>query len=249
MAEQKEQCSFRITYYAFGGRAAPLRAAASLGGISYEDVFITGAQQKEDKAAGKRRWSGPPEVTVFDKDGKELVTIGQSNACLRYIGKLAGLYPENPVQRALIDECLDSMEDSMNLATPSGSLEAEAKKAARLKLMEPAGFPYWFNKFELRMEENEKRGNKNGYLVGDTVTIADLKAYYGLAFLTSGMLDHIDGNKLLEPCKRLQAFMSKMKEDERIKKFEAEFAERQKANKENKVSSFKVAGKFMPGSL
>ena len=88
MAEQKEEKpSFQIIYYGFGGRAAPLRAAATIGGLSYQDYFESKEEHKKAKAEGKRRWSGLPELTVFDKDGKELITIGQSNSCLRYIGK------------------------------------------------------------------------------------------------------------------------------------------------------------------
>ena len=88
MAEQKEEIpSFRITYFGFGGRARPLRAAATIGGLSYEDNFESKEEHKQSKSEGKRRWSGVPELTVFDKDGKELITIGQSNSCLRYIGK------------------------------------------------------------------------------------------------------------------------------------------------------------------
>ena len=87
MAEQKSDCSsFAVVYYAFGGRAEPLRTAAAIAGISFEDRFTTSEQHKKDKAEGKRRWSGPPELVVMDKDGKDLVTIAQSNACLRYVG-------------------------------------------------------------------------------------------------------------------------------------------------------------------
>ena len=67
-----------MRYFAFGGRAAPLRIAAFLGGVAYQDEFIT--NNKEQKAEGKRRWSGLPEIVVGDQ------VIGQSNACLRYIG-------------------------------------------------------------------------------------------------------------------------------------------------------------------
>ena len=87
MAEQKvDQPSFAVIYYAFGGRAQPLRYAAAIGGLAFEDRYITGEIQKKEKAEGKRRWSGPPEVVIIDKDGKDLITIAQSNTCLRYIG-------------------------------------------------------------------------------------------------------------------------------------------------------------------
>ncbi len=55
MAEQKQNenaPSFRVTYYAFTGRAEPLRLAAALGGIAFEDKFITQQQQKTEKAEG-----------------------------------------------------------------------------------------------------------------------------------------------------------------------------------------------------
>lgn len=69
--------------------------------------------------------------------------------------------------------------------------DKEKKKTARLRLMEADKLPYWLNKFEKRLEENEKRGFENGYFVGNGVTIADLKFYYQIANILSGNLDHI----------------------------------------------------------
>ena len=93
MAEQKADCpSFAITYFAMGGRAEPLRNAAAIGGIAFEDRFTTGEIHKKTKSEGGRRWGGLPELTVIDKDGKDLVTIGQSNTCLRYVGMSSSVY-------------------------------------------------------------------------------------------------------------------------------------------------------------
>ena len=87
-------------------------------------------------------------------------------------GSLCGLYSDNAVECALIDEVLDSVEDVMNLFSPSGRIkDEEKKKAARLVLMND-NLPYWFKKFESRFEENEKRGNKNGFIAGDKVNIS-----------------------------------------------------------------------------
>ena len=87
MAEQNIDCpSFAVIYKAVGGRAQPIRYAAAIGGIAFEDRFTTSEQHKKDKAEGKRRWSGLPEIVLIDKDGKDLVTIGQSNTGLRYVG-------------------------------------------------------------------------------------------------------------------------------------------------------------------
>jgi len=259
MAEQKEGSespSFTITYFGIGGRAAPLRAAAFISGLSYRDRFLSGKQHGMQKAQGKRRWSGIPELTLHDKDGNDVATIGQSNVCLTLIGKMGGLYPEgNRVQQALIDEILAACEDTMGLLAPSFPVkDADKKKAMRLALMEPGKFPYWFQKFENRFTENEARGCKNGFVVGDTMTIADLKLYLHLSFLCSGEVDHIDGAALLKPVPKLSAYLQRMEADENIKKFNEAF-EKQKAEvkakmeKDEKDNTFIVTGKNVYSSL
>ena len=104
---------------------------------------------------------------------------------------------------------------------------------------------YW--KYIRRLQENAKRGNKNGYFVGDKLTVADLKVYYGFAFVAG--LDHIDIAKLLEPVKRCAAFIEKLKADKGIKKMEETFAKSQKGYTENKTKLFKYSGKFVSGSV
>jgi len=254
MAEEKkeESVSFTITYFGIGGRGQPLRAAAFLGGLSYRDRFVTGAQHKEVKAAGKRRWTGIPEMTIHDKDGNDVLTIGQSNVCLTLIGTMAGLYPkDNHVQAALVDEILASVEDCMDMLGPTfREPDADKKKAMRLALMADDKLPYWIGKFEQRMEENEKRGNKNGFSVGDSMTVSDIKLYYGLVFLTGGALDDIDGPKLMKPNKRLAAFLEKMKADENLVKFEAAFkAQQDKYDKGKGEADHVVKGKNVYAAL
>ena len=85
-AKQEEKPAFRLIYYTFTGRGEPIRLAAVLGGVAFEEDFITPEQSGKEKAEGKRRWSGPPEAVIYDSDGKEVTKIGQSNTILRYIG-------------------------------------------------------------------------------------------------------------------------------------------------------------------
>ena len=103
--------SLSITYFPVNGRGAALRAACIIGGISYEDNIITFDQLPQQKQDGLRRWSGIPEITIYNKQNAKISCIGQSNTCLRYIGTITGLYPTNPLQAALVDEILDSVED------------------------------------------------------------------------------------------------------------------------------------------
>mmetsp|Transcript_6290 Transcript_6290/g.5522 ORF Transcript_6290/g.5522 Transcript_6290/m.5522 type:complete len:252 (-) Transcript_6290:106-861(-) len=251
MAEQKADCSsLAVIYYAFGGRAEPLRNAAALGGISFEDRFITQEQQKKAKAEGKRRWSGPPEVVVIDKDGKDLVTIAQSNTCLRYVGKLAGIYPENPVQAALADEVADSVEDVFGVlsAATAGKDEEEKKSAVGELLKDDGSFTYWLGKFLCRQQEAEKRGVKSGLFVGEEITTAELKFSASFGF----MLTKIPPLKGIMEAKYkpLLKIIETVNGNEKIKAFEEQFKKNTAAFKEKpEVGTFKYAGTAKPGSL
>ena len=116
--------------------------------------------------------------------------------------------------------------------------DADKKKAMRNALVtDKTKLPYWFSKFESRLTENEARGSKNGYFVGDTMTVADLKAYYNIDPFVTGAWG-FDGAPLLKAAPKVAAFMEKMKADENIVKFEAAFAaqqEKSKANEEDNV--------------
>eukprot|EP01084_Bolivina_argentea_P260601 440141_1 len=243
---QRDPPHFRIIYFAFGGRAAPLRLAAYLGGICYEDRFESfrdhGLAKKEDI----RRWVGIPEVTILDKYGNDVVTVGQSNACLRYIGTLTGLYPTDIVKRLLVDEILDSVEDMNNMMSLSmKEKDSEKKKSMRLGLMQKDKLPYMCHKFEKRLEENEKRGFKNGYFVGDQLSIADLKFYFQIKTILNGNLDYIDGHALVEPNPRIVAFAQSIEDLQGFKNFKIEFAKQQKEYKQKKIKTFINKGKIL----
>jgi len=223
MAEQKEESvSFKISYWNFTGRGVPLRAAAFLGGVSFKDAFVSGPQHAQAKQDGTRRWSGLPEVTLYDKDGNETAVIGQSNVGLKLIGMLSGLYPENNVQAAFVDEVTTSTEDMIGV-TKISETDEEKKKALQAALVtDKTKLPYWFGKFEARLVENEKRGNKNGYFVGDALTVADLKFFYTAGFFMDSKAPWgFDATPLLKECPKIKAFMDTMDANEDLKKFHA----------------------------
>ena len=80
--------SFCITSFGLTDNCGPLRVAATIAGYSYQDLFVSIEEHTQSKAKGDIRWNTLPELTVFGKSGKELVIIGQVNACLRYIGMI-----------------------------------------------------------------------------------------------------------------------------------------------------------------
>jgi len=258
MAEQKQPeaqestpsvfgpASFRLTYFAFGGRAQPLRAAAFLGGIRYRDRFISFTDLARFKEEGKMRWSGVPEITLFDKDGNETMTVGQSNMCLKLIGSMGGLYPGEyfKAEQIVVEEIMCAVEDVFGICIPAyvkqmemndeSKTEDERKKAAEDAKTMCEGYmkeklPYWFGKFEARLTENEAAGNKNGYFVGDTLTVADLKFYYMVTFLNGkDSMPYIQMEKILESEDYPKVIAHFKAFEEKLKPFEDAWAVRLK---------------------
>eukprot|EP01083_Nonionella_stella_P088277 245908_1 len=246
MAEQKteEKCeaSFKVRYFGASGAAAPIRLALTLGGLAFIDEFVTGDEQKAAKESGTRRWSGLPELVVLGNDGKEITIIGQSKAQMRFVSKLTGLYPTKALDGAFVDEVLDSIVDAMTVLRYGGEKDKDKQKIMREAAIAKDGpLSYWLNKFVLRLEENKKRGNKNGYIVGDSLTIADIALTGALAGLISGFWDYVPKDYYSKNFPQLEAYVANVNKNDKIKAFNEKFAERLKDYKDDdKKESVKV---------
>ena len=185
--KQDKETSLRMTYFAShgkSGRGLSVRLCCILGGIGFEDVMISRPEHYTQKENNQRRWAGIPEIDIFNKNGK-IQKIAQSSTCWRYVGRLSGLYPSNNIiECAFIDEIIDSVEDVINgCFSPIGKLKEDQRKGLIDKLMNNKKDGYgelrlFLDKFELRLKENnEDKKNKNGYFVGDSLSIADLKFF------------------------------------------------------------------------
>ena len=172
----------KLIYFPIGGRAAPLRNAFKLGKIEFEDVHVTFDEFKAAKAAGEYTFGAVP-VLILD-DGTQ---VTQSNAILNWIGRQAGLIPSDAKEALFVDEVVCSIEDSYNLIGPTIREQDEEKKMAMRKALvaEDGSLTKWLQGLSKLAERN---GN-NGYFVGSTGTIADLKANAVLGWLVSGILD------------------------------------------------------------
>jgi len=78
------------------------------------------------------------------------------------------------------------------------------------------------NYFEDRLNENEKRGNKNGYFVGDSVSIADLKGFFSLKSLSAGIYDGIPTD-VLKKYTKISNLVDKMSKDKKYVSFDELF--------------------------
>ncbi|MCC7538627.1 MAG: glutathione S-transferase family protein [Deltaproteobacteria bacterium] len=168
--------SIKLTYFDFhGGRGEAARIALSVAGIPFEDdrvVFATWAALKPTTPFG-----GLPMLEV---DGRRL---SQSNAINRYVGRLAGLYPEDAWEAARCDEIMDAVESLYGDMTPSFGMKGDAQKAERERLV--AGpIPLYLRGLAGLLGDRE-------WFVDGRLTMADLKVAETVRHLSSGRLDHI----------------------------------------------------------
>ena len=172
---------YRLTYFDIdGGRGEPVRIAFHAAGVEFEDERIS-FQDFMETRKGMRFTCAP----VLYVDG---VAVTQSNSMCRFVGKMASLYPEDPLQALYCDEAMDAVEDLLHQIVPTFGLEGDALKDAREKLAEG-----WMTTFLIGLGELLERGGGE-YFADNRLTVADLKVFVQVRSLLSGNLDHIPGD-------------------------------------------------------
>lgn len=169
----------KLSYFDFdGGRGEVARLALMLGKIPFEDDRIPPATWRS-----VREQAPFHALPVLEVDG-ELIT--QSNAINRYVGRLAGLYPDDPVAALRCDEVMDAVEDILTKIGQTFAIKDEAaKRAARYALAE--------GPISLYLAKLEKKLTARGgvYFADARLTVADLKVFVWIRHLRSGTLDHV----------------------------------------------------------
>lgn len=170
--------TYKLTYFDMDwGRAAPIRLAFHLAGIEFEDHRISFDEFRETRDAFRFTC-----VPVLEIDGQP---VTQSNAISRYVGKLGGLYPEDPLQALYCDEVLGALDDLTGHIVRTFGLTGEALREAREQLADG-----WLSLYLRGLDELLTRGGGE-YFADGRLTIADLKTFTQMQALTSGVLEHL----------------------------------------------------------
>ena len=172
----------------------------------------------EDNRIGKETW---PEmkpktpfgsVPVLEFDGKQ---YAQSNAILRYAGKLGGLYPSEPLLALEVDMQVDAIEDMFLTIRPTMAIKDEDEKMAARKVLAEETLPKWLAIFNQTIKDNG-----SGFLAGDSMSIADLKFYATTSMLMAGFLDGIPAS-IFDNFPEILAHKAAVSGNEKIKAYEA----------------------------
>lgn len=169
---------YKLTYFDFdGGRGEPVRIAFHTAGIAFEDHRIS--FEEFGKLRDNMRFRCSPTLEING------VEVTQSNAMLRHVGKMAGLYPEDSLQALYCDETMDAVEDLLHHVVRTLGLEGDALKEAREQLVEG-----WMTTYIKGFGDLLQRGGGE-YFADGRLTIADLKVFMEVRSLRSGTLDHV----------------------------------------------------------
>jgi glutathione S-transferase len=168
---------YKLTYFDFdGGRGEPIRIALHAAGIDFEDERLTFPE-----FGAMRHGTRFNALPVLEIDGQQ---VSQSNALLRYVGKMGGLYPADDLQALYCDEVMDAVEDLSHHIGSTFFLEGDEQRLAREKLVDG-----WMPVFLSGLDALLARGGE--YFASNALTVADLKVFLQTRWLCSGSLDHI----------------------------------------------------------
>ena len=170
--------SLKLTYFAGPGKAEALRLLCALGGLTLNDNRLDYAAWGQLKPT-----IAPRQLPVFEVDGEE---FGQSLAQQRYVAKVAGLYPSDPLAALRVDEFVDYVSEVFGPLGKSFGIEDQAEKEAfRAAMVAEGGDVHkWVQFLDARLEGK-------AYAVGDALSFADVALFAVLPFLRSGALDGI----------------------------------------------------------
>ena len=189
--------TIKLTYFDMtGGRGEPLRIVLHAGNIPFEDHRISFAEFGQ--MLGDFPMGAVPVVYV---DG---TAYTQTNSFLRYYGKLAGFYPEDPWEAFKCDEMMGATEDLIHKLVQTFGLEGDALVAARKKLVDGPITRY------LKLMDARLKAAGGKYLADGRMTVGDMKVYIQLRSLTSGVVEHVPTDIISKVAPRVHEYFERI---------------------------------------
>merc|ERR1719499_278241 len=162
------------------------------------DTRVTGPEWKKMKFASP--WATCPFVKVNG------TSVGQTRAISGLMGTLAGIRPSDPVKAGLCDSIVNTMEDLQSSIAKCKGADARKKgfenEANVVK-------PYLY--MQCLEDFCKKHGTPDkGFMIGDSLTTADVEIFHYLGNTTCGFFDHCRELDILKPFPNLTAVMKQV---------------------------------------
>lgn len=184
-----------IIYFGGRGRAELSRLINAEGKLGYKDSRL-GAEWAALKP--KTPTGQLPVLKIGDN------LFAQSCAIQRFLAKQAKLIPADEIQAFAVDTIDESVNDLYNawLKTFFSKDDRENKFKAFIE----NDWQQWASFFEKTLDKNND-GKEEGFLVGKTLTFADLSVFNAVDHIT-----FLNGYRLLANFPKLKAFYRRIKE-------------------------------------
>ena len=201
----------RLTYLDTKGAGEPIRLALFIAGVPFQDVRVNYSQIAQLRESGYLPFG---QVPVLEIDGK---VFGQSQAILRWVGRLTGLYPE--ALQLSVDQVDEALVDLKYILRPAWygaalgrspingepllPLSAE-QRAATLETLDHVILPARLSQLDRLLA----RTSEGPFVCGSELTIADLNLYvYDTGILAGDGVPPGISNTLLDDCPRILALV------------------------------------------
>jgi glutathione S-transferase len=176
----------KLSYFPMPGRGESVRLALQLSGVEWVDNRVPGKDWGSIKPSTP--WGKMPMLELADG-----AKLSQQRALLRFVGKLGGLYPDDPLLAARVDELMDTVEDCQVLTNSVGQgQEQGAKEAARAEAAVSGTVAALLAKIDAYVAMH----GSGGFAVGSSLTVADLMVATHLCMIPSGMFDGVPATAL-----------------------------------------------------
>lgn len=187
----------------------------AIGEIQFEDHRFNNEQWPTIKPTTP--FGSVPVLHVDDE------VLAQSDAILRYVGRLTGLYPEDPLDAFRVDVFIDAMNDAYLAAFQYRGTDKDQLREARHKFCKE-DIPRYLGTLDKQIKA---RGKDGPFFLGKKVSIADLKMQQGYHMMSSGFLEFVD-TKVLEQYTSLCAIVKAVDELPAVQKWVADHKEQPK---------------------
>jgi len=155
--------TYRLTYFPVQARAEVIRLLFRYANVDFEDVRLNKDQWSSVKSEPKYKFD---QLPLLEVNGK---AVTQSQAIARYVAQKFGYLPTDPDAALSIDELATFINSDISDRQYYGSLfqDTEGKEAYRKD--------YFENQLPKKLAFLEKtlEGNTSGFLIGDSITLAD----------------------------------------------------------------------------